>query len=177
MQPARVLARGLAKDGHHLIYGGSRYGLMGLMAREMQAGGAHVTGVTIPVYSASISPELDECIVAQTVAERKTSMLERADAVVTLVGGIGTLDELTELIELKRQQRHDMPILVLNTDGFYDGFRLQLEHIAAEGMLRAGENTHLPVRTLDEFVRFVATPTDVRDGISAQAVLPAAITI
>ncbi|QHN43121.1 TIGR00730 family Rossman fold protein [Candidatus Mycosynbacter amalyticus] len=158
--PATRLADQLAAGGHQLVYGGSSHGLMGRMARVMQAGGARVTGVTLSVYSASIHRGVDELIMAKTLGERKAAMLERSDVILVLVGGIGTLDELTELIELKRQWHHDKQIIVLNTDGFYDGFRMQLERIANENMLRAGENTHLAIRSLDEFVTFVESPNE-----------------
>lgn len=160
-KPAIQLAAQLAHANWDLVYGGSRHGMMGLIAREMHAAGSHVTGIGLAVYSASIHKGVDELIIAETLGERKAVMLERSDAVLVLVGGVGTLDELTELIELKRQQHHDKRIVVLNTDGFYDGLRMQLERIAREGMLRAGENTHIPVRTLDSFVRFVDEPSEV----------------
>lgn len=169
-RPATELARLLAEAGNDLVYGGSSHGLMGLVAREMQTVGAHVTGITIPVYSATIHRGVDELIMAKTLGERKAAMLERSEAILVLVGGIGTLDELTELIELKRQLHHDKQIVVLNTDGFYDGFRMQLTRIAQEGMLKAGENAHIPVKMLDEFVRFVSRPEDVLpllEGVSA----------
>jgi uncharacterized protein (TIGR00730 family) len=161
IEPAKELARLLAEAGHNMVYGGSDYGLMKIMANEMQAGGAKIIGVTIPVYSAHARKNADEMITAKTLGERKATVLKRSDAVITLVGGIGTLDELTELIELKRQLHHDKLIIVLNTDGFYDGLRLQLQRIANEKLFKAGENTRIPIRTLDELVRFVEEPSRV----------------
>jgi uncharacterized protein (TIGR00730 family) len=160
-KPAEELARLLAEAGHHMIYGGSDYGLMKVMANGMQAGGAKIVGVTIPVYSAHARKSADEMIIAKTLGERKATMLKRSDAVVTLVGGIGTLDELTELVELKRQMHHDKLIIVLNTNGFYDGLRMQLQRIADERLFKAGENAHIPIKTLDEFIQFVDEPSQV----------------
>jgi uncharacterized protein (TIGR00730 family) len=167
-RPAKVLAKLLAKAGHDLVYGGSDYGLMKVMADGMQESGAKVLGVTIPVYSAHARKSVDEMIIAKTLGERKATMLERSDAVVTLVGGVGTLDELTELIELKRQTHHDKLIIVLNTDGFYDGLHMQLQRIAQEKLLKAGENAHIPIPTIDGLVKFVTEPQEVMDilGVS-----------
>jgi hypothetical protein len=172
--PAGELARRLAEAGHDMVYGGSDYGLMKVMANGMQNGGAKIVGVTIPVYSAHARKDADEMIVAKTLGERKATILERSDAVVVLVGGIGTLDELTELIELKRQMHHDKLIIVLNTDGFYDGLRMQLQRIADEKLLKAGENTHIPTKTLDEFIQFVEEPSQVMQllGQASQTTTP-----
>jgi len=163
VKPAKELAKLLAEAGHNMIYGGSDYGLMRVMADGMQEGGAKIVGVTIPIYSAHARKSADEMIIAKTLGERKSTILERLDAVVTLVGGIGTLDELTELIELKRQTYHNKMIIVLNTDGFYDGLRLQLQRIADEKLFKAGENAHIPVPTIDGLIQFVNEPWQVMD--------------
>lgn len=160
-EPAKELARLLAEAGHHLVYGGSDYGLMGVMAESMQSRGAKIVGVTIPVYSAHARKSADELIIAKTLGERKATILERSDAIVCLVGGIGTLDEMTELLELKRQLHHDKEIIVLNSDGFYDGLQMQLNRIAEEKLFKAGENAHIPVKTLDQFITFVDEPAEV----------------
>jgi len=171
IKPAAELARLLAESGHNLIYGGSDYGLMKVMANGMQAGGAQVVGVTIPVYAAHARKNADEMIIAKTLGERKAVILERSDAIVTLVGGIGTLDELTELLELKRQNHHNKAIVVLNTDGFWNGLRAQLQRMADEKLFKPGENKHIPTKTLDEFIRFVDTPAEVMEllGVSTAA--------
>jgi len=166
--PAKKLAQLLAEAGHTLIYGGSDYGLMKVMAAGMQAGGAQVVGITIPIYAGHARRDVDEMIIAKTLGERKAKILERSDAIVTLVGGIGTLDELTELLELKRQEHHDKPLIVMNTDGFYDGLRMQLERIANEKLFKAGE-ANLPVKTFDELIRFVNEPAEVMELLGGAA--------
>ena len=157
----------MAKAGHSMVYGGSDYGLMKVVANGMQEGGAKIVGVTIPIYSAHARKNADEMIIAETLGERKATILERSDVVVCLVGGIGTLDELTELIELKRQQHHDKLIIILNTDGFYDGLKMQLQRIANEKLFKAGENAHIPIPTLGGLVRFVDAPRQVLDILGA----------
>jgi uncharacterized protein (TIGR00730 family) len=160
-QPVSELAKLLAESGHCMIYGGSDYGLMKLMADGMQQGGAKVVGVTIPIYAVHARKSADEIVVANTLGERKATILERSDVVVVLPGGLGTLDEMTEILELKRQNHHDKLIVVLDIDGFYEGFRTQLGRIAEENMFKAGENTQIRTKTLDEFILFVNTPADV----------------
>ena len=172
-KPARELARIMAEQGCNLVYGGSNSGLMGVMADTMQANGAKIIGVTLPIYSANRRENIDEMIVAKTLGERKAAMLERSDVALCLVGGIGTLDELTELFELKRQQYHNKTIIVLNTDGFYDGLKMQLQRISDENLLKAGENAHIPVLALDDLIRFVDRPEQALDLLTVRRSLTA----
>jgi len=165
-EPAVELAKLLSASGHHLVYGGSDYGLMKVMADAMQSGGAQIVGVTIPVYAVHARKNTDEMILAKTLGERKATMLERSDATIALVGGIGTLDELTELIELKRQGHHSKPIIVLNTDGFYDGLYQQLKRIGNENLFKAGENAQIPIKTFEDLITFVNTPKEVMSALT-----------
>ncbi len=144
-----------------MIYGGSDYGLMKVMADGMQQGGAKIVGVTIPVYAAHARKNADEMILAKTLGERKATALKRSDAIVVLIGGLGTLDELTEILELKRQDHHNKPTIVLDTNGFYDGLKIQLQRMADEKFFKPGENTHIRTKTLSEFIQFVDTPAEV----------------
>ena len=106
-----------------LVYGGGDVGLMGIMARAVHANGGRVVGV-IPYALRSIEgvayEVADELIMTDTMRERKAKMYERADAFVALPGGIGTLEEFMEVITLKKLGYHDLPIALVNTDGFYD---------------------------------------------------------
>ncbi|MCC7145043.1 MAG: TIGR00730 family Rossman fold protein [Phycisphaeraceae bacterium] len=119
---AQQLGQEMARSGHTLIYGGGDIGLMGALARAMHQHGGRVIGV-IPhfmnqpgiVYEAA-----DELILADNMRQRKDIMEQRADAFVALPGGIGTLEELAEIITLKQLHQHQKPIVILNTKGFYD---------------------------------------------------------
>lgn len=106
-----------------LVYGGGDVGLMGIMARAVHANGGRVVGV-IPYALRSMEgvayEVADELIMTDTMRERKAKMYERADAFVALPGGIGTLEEFMEVITLKKLGYHDLPIALVNTDGFYD---------------------------------------------------------
>lgn len=148
---ARTFARHLAEHNHTLIWGGTNTGLMEVMASGVQAGGGRVIGVSLELWRETNRADADEMVIAQTLGERKATMLERSDALVMLVGGIGTFDEVTEVIELKRQGAHAKPIVVLNTAGFYDGLKQQLKRMEAEGFLSA---------PLAEYVGFSDTPDE-----------------
>ncbi|MCH8247514.1 MAG: TIGR00730 family Rossman fold protein [Bacteroidetes bacterium] len=113
----------LANRNITLVYGGGDVGLMGIMARAVHANGGRVVGV-IPYALRSMEgvayEVADELIMTDTMRERKAKMYERADAFVALPGGIGTLEEFMEVITLKKLGYHDLPIALVNTDGFYD---------------------------------------------------------
>src|SRR2546430_2003137 len=138
--PAKELARLLAEGGHTMIYGGSDYGLMKVMADGMQEhGGGKIVAIIIPRYKAYLRQAVDETVDAPTLGERKRLFLERSEAIIMMVGGLGTLDETTEILELKKQGAHDKPIIILNTGGFYDGLKTQLQRMNDEGFLLMGE--------------------------------------
>ncbi|ATL69643.1 LOG family protein [Nocardia terpenica] len=148
---AREFARLLGKDGHTLVWGGTDAGLMKVVADGVQESGGRLVGVSVEFLAHKARPNADEMIVAADLGERKARLLAQADAVVVLVGGTGTLDEATEILELKKHGLNRMPVVVLNTAGFYDGLRGQLERMQAEGFLP---------RPLTDLVHFADTPAD-----------------
>lgn len=158
--PAKELARLLAEAGHTLIWGGSNVGLMKVMADGVQEGGGKIIGISLEYYKENARPNADEMVIAKTLGERKALLLERSDIIVTLIGGLGTLDELTEIMELHKQRRHNKLCVVINTDGFYDGFKTQIERIFTEGFLSAKEQGDTNSITLANIVRFVDTPEE-----------------
>jgi uncharacterized protein (TIGR00730 family) len=135
-RPAREFAELIGRGGHTLVWGGSDTGLMKVVADGVEESGGKLYGVTVEFLAAKARPGLDTMVVAKDLAERKRLMLERADAVVIMVGGTGTLDEATEIMELKKHGHTEMPIVLLNTDGFYDGLREQFLRMEAEGFLQ-----------------------------------------
>lgn len=159
--PAKKLAKRLAEDGHTMLYGGSEYGLMRIMADGMQERGAKIVSITIPAYSKYARKNADELVITKTLGERKATILERSDVIVMMVGGLGTLDEATEILELKKQDHHNKPVIILNTDGFYDGLKTQLERMHREGFLKMGEQVGVKAKTLEQFVQFVETADEV----------------
>ncbi|WP_246530740.1 TIGR00730 family Rossman fold protein [Streptomyces bathyalis] len=134
-ESAREFAELIGSRGHSLVWGGSDVGLMKVVADGVHSHGGRLVGISVEFLQGAARAEADEMIVTATLAERKAQLLERADAFVIMVGGTGTLDEATEILELKKHGLHAKPVVLLNTAGFYDGLRQQLERMEAEGFL------------------------------------------
>ncbi|MEW1655268.1 MULTISPECIES: TIGR00730 family Rossman fold protein [unclassified Streptomyces] len=133
--PAREFAERIGKGGHALVWGGSDTGLMKVMADGVQEAGGKLLGVSVEFLADKARAGADEMVITKDLAERKAQLLARADAVVVMVGGTGTLDEATEILELRKHGMHSKPVVLLNTAGFYDGLKSQFERMAAEGFL------------------------------------------
>jgi uncharacterized protein (TIGR00730 family) len=121
-EAARSLGELIGRSGDTLVYGGGRVGLMGAVADAVMAAGGKVFGV---IPQALMDREvghagLTELHVVQTMHERKQLMAERADAFISLPGGIGTLEELYEVWSWQQLGYHDKPVALLNVDGYYD---------------------------------------------------------
>jgi uncharacterized protein (TIGR00730 family) len=149
--PAADFARLLGERGDTLVWGGSHAGLMGLLADGVKEAGGRLVGISVDLLAHKAYEGADELVSAPDLAARKALLLERADAVVVLVGGLGTLDEVTEVLELKKHALHDKPVVLLDTDGFYTGMRTQLERMETEGFLP---------RPLADLVVFATTPAE-----------------
>ncbi|MEC3952640.1 TIGR00730 family Rossman fold protein [Nocardia sp. CDC153] len=133
--PAREFAELLGKGGHTLVWGGSDVGLMKVVADGVQESGGRLLGVSVEFLRAKARVNADEMVIAADLAERKAKLLGLADAIVIMVGGTGTLDEATEILEMKKHGLHRKPVVLLNTAGFYDGLLTQFERMEAEGFL------------------------------------------
>lgn len=119
---ARELGTRMASEGIELIYGGGKYGLMGIMAEAVHASGGKISGI-IPqsIYQYGVAYEhADTLLITKDLRERKAEMERRADAFAALPGGFGTLEELLEFITLKQLGYHHKPIVILNIRNFYD---------------------------------------------------------
>ncbi|SDP31171.1 hypothetical protein SAMN05216259_12337 [Actinacidiphila guanduensis] len=133
--PAREFAELLGKGGHTLVWGGSEAGLMKVVADGVRAAGGRLVGVSVEFLHHKARPDADEMVVTADLAARKAELLRRADAVVVMVGGMGTLDEATEILELKKHGLHAKPVVLLNSAGFYDGLLEQFRRMDADGFL------------------------------------------
>jgi uncharacterized protein (TIGR00730 family) len=126
---ARELGEKLAKRGWRLIYGGGGVGLMGALAQAVLQAGGHATGVIpktlleLGVGDASVT----ELVVTDGLRDRKAIMDQRGDAFVGLPGGLGTLEEILEVMTLKQLAYHRKPIAVLDLDGFYEPLWAQIQ--------------------------------------------------
>ena len=134
-RPAREFAELIGKGGHTLVWGGSDSGLMKVVADGVRETGGRLVGISVVLLREWARKDADEMVLAKDLAERKALLLARSDAVVVMAGGLGTLDEATEILELKKHGLHDKPVVLLNTAGFYDGLALQLRRMDEEGFL------------------------------------------
>jgi uncharacterized protein (TIGR00730 family) len=132
---AREFGELLGRAGHTLVWGGSDAGMMKVLADAVHATGGQLVGVSVEFLRASARPGVERMTFAKDLSERKALLLGAADAVVVMVGGMGTLDEATEVLELRKHGRYDKPVVLLNTDGFYDGLIVQLRRMEAENFL------------------------------------------
>jgi len=135
---AREVGAALVATGTGLVYGGGRVGLMGLLADAVLAGGGEVIGV-IPRALATKELAhwgLADLRVVASMHERKALMAELADGFVALPGGLGTLEELLEIVTWAQLGLHAKPIGVLNVAGYFDALTALLEHAIDEGFVR-----------------------------------------
>jgi hypothetical protein len=136
-EAARTLGRAFAAGNVRLVYGGARIGLMGAMAREMLDAGGKVTGV-IPKFLTDLEgtfEDVTELVITDDMHDRKRQMFERADGFVALPGGIGTLEELVEMMTWLQLGRHAKPIVVANIAGFWRPLIELIEHMSGEGFI------------------------------------------
>lgn len=122
-EAAAELAKFIASHGMTLIFGGSNVGTMKTVADAALSAGGKVVGVFTTNLPMSLAhPGLTELVVTHSLAERKREMIERADALLALPGGLGTLDELFDALALRRVKNggHKKPVGVLNVNGYYD---------------------------------------------------------
>jgi uncharacterized protein (TIGR00730 family) len=134
-RPAREFAKALGSGGHTLVWGGSDTGLMKVVADGVQEAGGRLVGISVEFLRGFARKNADEMVIAQNLAERKALLLARSDAIVVMAGGLGTLDEATEILEQRKHRLHDKPVVLLNSAGFYDGLVTQLRRMEADGFL------------------------------------------
>lgn len=128
----------MAERGDTLVYGGGSYGLMGEVARATHAGGGRVIGI-MPTFLKSqefVFHDADEMIITTDMRERKAGMYQRADAFIALPGGIGTLEEVFEIMTLRSLNIAKHPLVLINTCGFYDPLQALLDKMNEERFLR-----------------------------------------
>ena len=136
LDAARQLGNEIASAGHVLIYGGGRTGLMGAVADAALAAGGRVEGVILRTFiEHGVHHEgLHELEVVGDMRQRKAGLDERADAFVVLAGGLGTLEEVCEILSFRKLGLHGRPLVFLNTDGFFEGLVSQIERGVAEDL-------------------------------------------
>ncbi|MDZ7773145.1 MAG: TIGR00730 family Rossman fold protein [Balneolaceae bacterium] len=166
------LAEALARENIGLVYGGGSVGLMGIMADTLLERGGRVTGV-IPedlVRREVGHGGLTEQIVVDSMHERKAAMAERSDGFIAMPGGLGTLEELFEVLTWAQLGIHRKPVAILNVGGYYDRLVSFLDHGVEEGFVKAPHRNMLMVENnpdslLERFASY--QPPAVRKWMSA----------
>ena len=139
-EAASRLGATLAGNGCSIVYGGGSQGLMGALADGALSRGGEVVGI-LPKFMADLEwghPGLTQLDLVEDMRERKHKLLTGSDAVVALPGGCGTLEELFEAITLKRLGLYFNPIVLLDTNGFYQPLQAFLAQVIAEKFLNPG---------------------------------------
>lgn len=177
---ARAMARVMVEDNIALVYGGGNVGLMGIIADEVLRLGGEVTGV---IPKALMDKEvghqgLTRLHIVKDMHERKAMMAELSDGFIAMPGGIGTLEELFEVLTWSQLGFHDKPIGLLNVHGFYDGLIRFLQHLVTERFLKPEQASLLvheanPVTLLDQFKTYRPQRVDkLLDRTRAESLLP-----
>ncbi|WP_027038002.1 TIGR00730 family Rossman fold protein [Mesorhizobium ciceri] len=144
IKAGHLLGRSIAKAGLRLVYGGGTKGIMGAVAEGALKAGGKVTGI-IPRFlinkeaTETALDRLDELLITDNMHERKHKMFEKSDAFVALPGGIGTVEEIIEIMTWGQLGHHRKPIVFGNVGGFWDPMLALLDHMAAEGFIHTAQ--------------------------------------
>lgn len=139
----------LARRGHTLVSGGGCVGMMGALADGARSAGGRTVGVIpqslVDLEVADLAS--DELLVTDSMASRKTLMIDKSDAFLTLPGGLGTLDELFEVWTTATLALHSKPMVLIDTDGFYRPLLDWLDALADQTFLKPAGRDLLTVTT------------------------------
>lgn len=148
-EQATELGTVLAQNGHSVVYGGSKMGLMGKVADATLAAGGDVIGV-MPTHlqkQESVHVSLTEIHFVESMHVRKAKMVELADAFIALPGGGGTLDEYFEVFTWAQIGLHAKPVILFNVNGFYDALLQHFTRMLEEGFIRAEQKSLIRIAT------------------------------
>jgi uncharacterized protein (TIGR00730 family) len=143
LETGEALGRALAEAGLRLVYGGGTKGVMGAVARGTLRAGGKVTAI-IPRFlinreaTQAALEGLDDLNVVDTMHQRKHMMFEKSDAFVALPGGIGTVEEIVEIMTWGQLGHHRKPMVFANINGFWEPMLAMLDHMRAEGFIHTG---------------------------------------
>lgn len=141
-EATRDVSIALIEAGYGIIYGGGAIGLMGALADEALKLKGQITGI-IPRFMVDVEwqhKDVEDMIHVETMHKRKELMVQRSSGILALPGGTGTLEELFEVMSLKKLGQYPHPIVVLNTGGFYDGLMELTRKMVDEKFMRPVHN-------------------------------------
>lgn len=150
----------IGESGNVLVYGGSKAGLMGVLATSVVSAGGEAIGVE-PYYFVEEElqyEELTQLIVTQNMSERKAKMIELGDAFIALPGGTGTLEEISEIMSGVSLGHVDAPCIIYNHNGYYDGLQQQLNKMIEKGLSTTERQKKICfAESVDEIIRILKT--------------------
>ena len=162
-EAANTLGAALGERGITLIYGGGHVGLMGLCADACLNAGGRVVGI-IPEHIQNLEVEhtgLTELHIVDSMHTRKMMMAERSDGFIVLPGGLGTLDETFEIITWRQLHLHDKPIVIVNTNRYWDPLIDMIDHLVEQGFCRPdNRNLYRVVDDIDQVFEALAEAPD-----------------
>ena len=167
-QAAEEMGRLIAGAGHTLVFGGGAEGLMGACAKGVKNAGGKLIGIAPKLFDEPgfLLSGCDTFLMTETMAVRKEKMLEISDAFLALPGGIGTMDEFFETVTLKQLGLVHGPLVLLNTNHFYDPLLAFLQDMSAQGFLSEACLALLRVcMTPDEALEALLIPEERRGSI------------
>ena len=135
-EAVRALGTWIGENGHTLVYGGSKIGLMGVLAESVITSGGKAIGVEPGFFVEKVLQydALTELIVTETMSERKSKMIELGEAFIAMPGGTGTLEEISEIMSAVSLGHLDAPCILYNHKGYYDHLKAQLARMIEEGL-------------------------------------------
>ncbi|MEW5799997.1 MAG: TIGR00730 family Rossman fold protein [Bacteroidota bacterium] len=144
-EAAATVGKILAEKNITLVYGGGSFGLMGIAAASAMQHGGKVIGVipTILVKKEAAKKDITELIVVESMQDRKAKIMELSNGFIILPGGLGTMDELFEMMAFVNLGVHKKPSGVLNTNGFYDHLLRFVDHATEQGFIRRQTRNYL----------------------------------
>jgi uncharacterized protein (TIGR00730 family) len=161
-QEIEAIAKLISKNEIAVVYGGGSTGIMGKFARTFLDNGGKVTAI-IPEFlynKVVLYNDLSKVIITKTMHERKKKMFEISDAFIALPGGIGTLDELVEIMTWSQLKIHNKVIIIANFDGFWDPFIKLLEHLESQTFIRdLREINYKIANTPEEIIKLIKQPS------------------
>ncbi|OCW57733.1 TIGR00730 family Rossman fold protein [Hoeflea olei] len=167
---AQILGRAMAESGIDLVYGGGTKGIMGAVAEAVIEAGGKAIGI-IPEFlidkeaSRNSLGHLTELHVTRDMHERKHMMFQRSDAFVTLPGGIGTLEEIIEIMTWAQLGRHTKPMVFANIEGFWNPLNALIGHMTGEGFIHTAHLVRpMVIEDPHQIVPAIVAHTDGRAG-------------
>ena len=136
-QSAKIISEAIAKKGINVIFGGGNVGLMKIISDTALDNGVEVLGISLKSLHALelANPRLNEIVVTDTLLDRKDEFMSRSDAFIVLPGGVGSLDELAEIMASNQLGIINKPVGILNTEGYYDYLLKWFDKAVEEGFI------------------------------------------